>query len=408
MFLSHEHRFRRMGVFLNRARMIAVAKRMLAHFQLDLDVRRDAGSFDLSTRQFIEIAKACLLTEMLSTKRPVILLDEPTSSLTREEIEILFARLRMQRAKASFLFVSHRLSEVLDISDRIYVLKDGKIVAELKANESDESNLHELMVGRRRDRDYYREGQQNDSNHAPALEAIGLGVTRQFENVTLSIRSGEILGIGGVLGSGKEKLGRVLAGIERWDKGELKRGEERLTVRQYRRVARQIVGYVPRERDAEGIMLSLSVSWNLSLASLGRLGGALPCLLNLRKERKLVDRFVRQLGIRMVSPRVPAYQLSGGNQQKVVMAKWLARQPDLLVLDNPTRGMDAGAKEEIYDLLRRLTSQGLAVVLITDELLELIGMSSRILIMKDGHITAEVAAPVDSKPAERELVACMV
>ena len=196
---------------------------------------------------------------------------------------------------------------------------------------------------------------------------------------------GEILGVGGVLGSGKEKLGRVLAGIERWDSGVLKHSGEPLNARQYRRMARQTVGYVPRERDAEGIMLTLPASWNLSLASVKQLSGLLPCVLELRKERELVGRYVQQLGIKLTSSMAPAYQLSGGNQQKIVLGKWLARQPSLLVLDNPTRGMDAGAKEDIYALLRTLASGGMAIVLITDELLELIGMSSRILILKDGR-----------------------
>ena len=165
---------------------------------------------------------------------------------------------------------------------------------------------------------------------------------------------------------------------------------------------------MPSERDAEGIILGLSVAWNLSLASLERVVGTLKCLVDLKRERELVDRFVRKLSIRTVSHTASAYQLSGGNQQKVVMAKWLAREPQLLVLDNPTRGMDAGAKEGIYTLLRGLTAEGMAILLITDELLELIGMSSRILVMKDGRITHEVAAPVEKKPTERELVECMV
>ena len=190
MFLSHEARFRRLGIFTSRSGMIGAARDMLAGFQLEVDVRREAGAFDLATRQSIEIAKACLLTEMLSKKRPVILLDEPTSSLTHEEIDLMFSQLRLHRARASFVFVSHRLSEVLDISDRIYVLKDGKIVSELKGKACSELQLHELMVGRKRDRDYYREDQQQDSDQAPLIEAVNLGVDRHCENVSVCIRPG--------------------------------------------------------------------------------------------------------------------------------------------------------------------------------------------------------------------------
>ena len=408
IFLSHEDRFRKLGIFIDHPQMVSAARDMLRHFELDLDVRREAGSFDLATRQAIEIAKACLLTELLGASKPIVLLDEPTSALTREEIQVLFEQLRMMRKRASFLFVSHRLSEVMDICDRVYVLKDGMIVAELNAAGASESELHELMVGRKRDRDYYREDQQVAVSREPLLEASRLTMSGKFAKVSLRVSPCEILGIGGVLDSGKEAVGRVLAGIDRWTKGEVVFDRNAVSARDFRSVARTSIGYVPRERDAEGIILYMSVAWNMSLASLDQVSMPLKCFLDLRKERDLVNRFIRMLGVKTVSMMAPAYQLSGGNQQKVIMAKWLSRRPELLILDNPTRGMDAGAKEDIYTLLRKLSADGMAIILITDELLELIGMSSRILIMKDGHVVAEVAAPVEKKPEERELVACMV
>jgi ribose transport system ATP-binding protein len=226
--------------------------------------------------------------------------------------------------------------------------------------------------------------------------------------VSLELRPGEILGIGGVLGSGKTELGRAIAGVASTDAGELILADKVIRTVSLRRLMAEGVGYVPQERHVEGIILYLSLAFNLTLCSVDRLSARFPGFLNLRKEREIVEGFIKLLAIKSPSLSTLANSLSGGNQQKVVLAKWLARQPRILILDNPTRGVDAGAKEEIYVLLRRLSSQGIAIILITDELLELIGMSNRILVLRDGRVSYEVEAPPTLKPTEQELVRHMV
>ncbi len=408
MFLTHEDRFRRAGMFLDKKQMATLARKECRDAGLDIDVNQLSGDYDFPTRQAIEIAKACSICGLLGIRTPLILLDEPTAALTQQEIEVFFVRLRQLKSRASVFFVSHRLSEVLELSDRVYVLKDGEVVNEVLPEEVDEGVLHELMVGRKRDQDYYREDAQREPDPEPILTVTGFSKDRMFENVCLDVRPGEILGIGGVLGSGKAALGRTIAGITAKDAGELIYEGQLISNISLLDLMRKGFGYVPRERHQEGIILSLSVALNMTLPSVSVLARSILGFLNRPKEREIVDRFIKILDIKTPSAFTLAKNLSGGNQQKVVLAKWLARQPKVLILDNPTRGVDAGAKEEIYTLLRELARQSVAIILITDELLELIGMSNRILIMKDGVVTQKVSAPPESKPTESELVRYMV
>ena len=408
MFLSHESRFTRGGIFLDGRKMVALAEKELKILGIDINVRRPARDYDFSTRQAIEIAKAFGLSEMLGTGAPIILLDEPTAALPHREIAVFFSRLGQLRVRAATIFISHRLSEILEVCDRLYVLKDGKVVAEVLPNQIDEGRLHELMVGRKRDRDYYKEDEQRQPQPEPALEVSGLTRRHAFTDITLAVYPGEILGIGGVLGSGKSELGRTIAGVVPSHEGELRVAGRSVPSLSFQTMIKMGVGYVPQERHEEGIILHLSLALNLTLSSVDQLVGPIPGFLNLRREAKVVDEFVRILGVKASSPSTLADTLSGGNQQKIVLGKWLVRQPEVLILDSPTRGVDAGAKEDIYSILRNLATQGMAIILITDELLELIGMSNRILVMKDGRVTYTVAAPPDSKPSEQELVRHMV
>jgi ribose transport system ATP-binding protein len=226
--------------------------------------------------------------------------------------------------------------------------------------------------------------------------------------VSLKVRAGEILGVGGVLGSGKTELGQALAGIIRQDAGERELARERLDHASFARMMEAGVAYVPQERHRDGIILNLPVSWNMTLSILNQLAELFGLFISLGRERRLAQSFIQQFGIRTPGTATLAGRLSGGNQQKVVLSKWLARKPRLLILDSPTRGVDAGAKEEIYRILRQLAAEGLGIILITDELLELIGMSNRVLIMKDGTITHDVEAPTGRKPTEQQLVRYMV
>jgi ribose transport system ATP-binding protein len=347
---------------------------------------------------------------VLGVANPIILLDEPTASLEKKDERVFFDLIaRMKEEAGAVLFVSHRLTEVLSICDEIVVLKDGRRVGTVDPKDASERHLHRLMVGRERDRDYYHEGEQRDiAGSGIALAARNLSSQGDYQSVDLEVREGEVLGIGGLLASGKSALGKGLAGIERPESGEIRLADGKWVRPHIGRLIRQGVGYVPAERLLEGMIGGLPIAWNITLASGEDIFSTRLGLWRHRLEAEVGTRLIERLRIRASSPSQQCSLLSGGNQQKVVLARWLARSLRVLILDNPTRGIDAGAKEEIYQLIRELTAQGVAIILITDELLELIGLSNTIAIMRSGAIRAVIAAPVDDKPSEQQLVALML
>ena len=409
LLLSHEARFTRFGQIMQRRAMVDLAQALADEAGIGVDVTRPTSSLSFSKRQLVEIARACLApSRVLGIEGPIILLDEPTASLDKADEAVFFTLLTRMRNVASFLFVSHRLTEVLRASDVVYVLKDGRVVAKLDADDADEHQLHGLMVGRERDADYYHELEQTTVGHSMVLEARGLRGSGAYSGIELAVHAGEILGIGGLLDSGKSELGKGLLGVEPPDDGDV-----RISAGEWRRpdIGRALVegiGYVPSERLAEGIIADFPVTWNMSLASGQDLFSSTWGLWRSARETDVAEGMISDLDIRGARPNVSCRKLSGGNQQKVVLARWLCRSVRLLVLDNPTRGVDAGAKEEIYGILRRLTAAGVGIILITDELLELIGLSNRILIMRHGRVTGVVEAPPDAKPTEVELIRLML
>ncbi|MDR3516617.1 MAG: sugar ABC transporter ATP-binding protein [Azospirillaceae bacterium] len=410
LLLGHDHRFARAGQFIDRKAMIAAAEALVEAAGIDVDVRRRTADYDFSKRQSIEIARACLAPLHLGgIAHPLVLLDEPTSALDRRDEEAFFTLIAKLKLVGSLLFVSHRLTEVLAVSDIIYVLKDGELVERLTPAEADENLLHSLMVGRTRAADYYHERRQRDVADAPiALKVAGLSNHGAYEDIDLEIHAGEVIGIGGLLDSGKSALGKGIAGVDPVTAGTVALGGRSAVRPDIGRFVRQGLGYVPAERLTEGMIAPFSLAWNLSLASGADLFTNAFGLWRRKREVETAARYIKELAIRSGRPEVICTRLSGGNQQKVVLARWLCRDPKVLVLDNPTRGVDAGAKEEIYRLIRNLTDLGVAILLITDELLELVGLSNRILIMQYGRIVAEIAAPADDKPGEREIVAWML
>lgn len=411
LVLGHETRFDRLGQWVDKGAMIAAAERIIEAAGIDVDVRRRTGSYDFSRRQAIEIARACLATlHIVGVATPLILLDEPTSALDQRDEEAFFRLVERMRAIGSLIFVSHRMSEVLSLSDEIHVLKDGRLVASLDAADADEATLHELMVGRERVADYYHEGRQQTitASDPVVLSLRGLGLKPQYDEVDVDVHAGEVVGIGGLLDSGKSALGRGAAGVEQPSAGAVALDGGAAGRPNIADFVRRRLGYVPAERLAEGLIAPFPVAWNMSTASGGDLLSSPLGFWRRRREIETARRYIASLGIRSGSPLQICTRLSGGNQQKVVLARWLCRDPRVLVLDNPTRGVDAGAKEEVYRIIRDLTDSGVGILLITDELLELIGLSNRILIMQRGRIVAEVAAPADGKPSERELVAWML
>ena len=407
MFLAHESYFERAGVISRRA-MVQRTRKLLADFDHAwVDPLRDTMTYDFSTRQVLEIIKAFALAELLEHEEPVILLDEPTAGLAKDEIDFFASVIRRIKERAGVVFVSHRLSELLELSDRIYVIKDGVVVGQPDPKETTEAELHHLMVGRKRDEAFYKEDRQREPEERVVLRLSGLSTPGEFDDVNLELRAGEIVGLAGVVGSGKSELARAVFGAEALGAGEIAIDGRVIARPTIRAMMDAGVGYVSADRATDGIILTQSIAWNMSLAALNS-GEQAKVVLPLRWERQQAERYRQSLRIKAPNIDALASSLSGGTQQKVILARWLAMGVKVLILDNPTKGIDAGAKEDVYELLREITATGTAILLVSDELVELIGLSNRIVIMKDGRVTQEIATPPDAKPQEAEIVAHMV
>jgi ribose transport system ATP-binding protein len=404
IYLGQEHQFTRLGI-VNWKAMRNAARRQLGKIGVDIDVTTRTSELTFAARQMVELAKALTLEESVS--RPlVILLDEPTSVLTSSDIDVLFERIRSLKKRASFVFVSHRLDEVLRISDRVYTMKDGEVVAEHQASQVTGPELHEIMVGRGLQTEYYKEPRQMAPGPEVILEANGLGVKGAFHGVDFKIHAGEIVGIAGVVGSGREEITRTLGGFLPQTEGSLKIKGEAVRFTSPEQAVRKSIGYVPRERRLEGLVMFLSIAENITLADLSSVmkNGRI----DYGAERKLAIDWIRKLRIKAPGPDIACRKLSGGNQQKVVLARWMTAGSRVLILDHPTRGLDVGAKEEVYELVRDLSAQGIAILLLSDTLEETIGLSHRVLVMRDGEVTARFDAAAGNKPDQVDLVREMV
>src|SRR5246127_1609158 len=404
IYLGQEAEFTRLGL-IDRRRLNAAARRQLDKVEVDIDPRTRTSELSFAARQMVELAKALALEER-TERHLVILLDEPTSVLEQREIDILFERVRALRSRASFVFVSHRLDEVLQISDRVYVMKDGKVVAQMPAAETSVPKLHRLMVGRELHAEYYREARQKPPTTKVAMQAERLTVQGGYRNVDFILREGEILGIAGVIGSGREELSRRLFGFLPQSAGKLMVAGRTVRLTSPDQAAAIGIGYIPRERRVEGLVLTLPIVPNITLASLRTVmkAGAIQS----GKERKLAETWVEKLRVRTPGVDALCLNLSGGNQQKVVLSKWMNARSRILIFDHPTRGLDVGAKEEVYDLMRTLSEQGIAIILTADTLEETIGLSHSILVMRDGEVTARFDATPGRKPAQVDLIRHMV
>ncbi len=404
VFLGREAEFTRFGV-LNKRAMNAAARVELAKVRLDVDPATLCEDLSFAERQMVEIAAAISLDSRISGNI-VILLDEPTSVLESKEVEVLFGIVRELKSRAAFVFISHRLDEVLELSDRIYVMRDGKSVAEMASSDATVGQLHELMVGRTLRHEYYRETRQGVPQEDVALEAVDVSSASGFRNVSFALRKGEILGIAGVIGSGREALARCLAGLAPIDSGELRVHGRPVRFGHPSDAVARGIGYLPQDRKVEGLVTGAPVSENMTLAALGDFarGG----LLRLGKEAEVARDWIERLGIKTPSADTFAGSLSGGNQQKVVLSKWQIARSSVVILDHPTRGIDVGAKEDVYDLIRDMTDAGLSVVLLGDTLEEVIGLSHRILVMRDGAVSAEFGAEPGAKPEQIQLIQHMV
>jgi simple sugar transport system ATP-binding protein len=357
------------------ARMQIDARALLARLNLAIDVTRLLSSYPVAVQQMVAIARA------LSVEAKVLILDEPTSSLDEQEVERLFAVMRQLRSEGmAILFVTHFLAQMVAISDRITVLRNGELVGEYLKADLPPAALITAMVGRELSAAAGRNEQANAATGPALLEARGFGRRGQLNPVDVDLRRGEVVGVGGLLGSGRTELARLLFGLDRSDSGELHVGGTRVHFDTPAQAIRHGLAMCPEERKHDGIVADLSVRENIALALQARLG--IWKYLSQARQKEIADRFVKALGIKTADIDTPIALLSGGNQQKVVLARWLATEPQLLILDEPTRGIDVAAKQEIMNEILALARRGLAVLFISSEMDEVVRVSDRIVVLR--------------------------
>lgn len=367
---------------INERRMRQQAAEHLEEVGLDVPAKTPLKTLPIGQQQLVEIAKA------LSINARVLIMDEPTSSLSHKETENLFRVVKDLRSKGvSVIYISHRLAEVEELADRVVVLRDGTYVGELKKNEIERPQMVSMMVGRDIEQYYDRKP------HEPGdvvLEVKDL-VTPDFpgRKVSFSIRAGEIVGMAGLVGAGRTELLQVLFGINPPLSGELRAGGKPVSFRHPADAIEAGIALVPEDRKQDGLILEETIQRNSGLPSLYSLRwwGS---LVNNFEQARIADDAVGNLRIKTPSVKQVVQLLSGGNQQKVVLGKWLAMKPKLLLLDEPTRGIDVGAKEEIYHLMDKLAGEGMAVLFVSSEMDEVLGMSDRVLVMHEGKLTGEL------------------
>ena len=371
----------------------------------ELQAHTHTSALSFAKRQMVEVAKA-LATSDRSDHEPVILLDEPTSVLEAPEIDRLLQIVRELRQRASVVFVSHRMEEVLEICDRVYVLRDGAVIGERIPGQVTTDELFAMMVGQDLSQGFYHETEQLPCQEGSRLELRSVeGAT--FHDINVRIAPGEVVTLLGVQESGREDLGRAVFGAVPTSSGEILLDGVTLRRRSPADTVARGIGYIPSDRKVDGAVLSLSVQDNMVLAHQHQVssGG----LLNPQKARRTALDWMQKLRIKAPSPATPMRSLSGGNQQKVVLAKWLL-DPGLrlLVLDTPTRGLDVGAKSDVYALVRSLAAQGVSVLLIADTLEEGIHMSHRVVTMRDGRINGEFESGPGQRPDRSDVLERMV
>jgi ABC-type sugar transport system ATPase subunit len=369
------------GWLLDRAQMRQRTKQLLDRLGASIDMDLPVGELPLAQQQMIALARA------LSRDCRLLIMDEPTASLSARETETLLNIVRQLRADGvSILYVSHRLEEVFEISDRVTVLRDGQYVSTHATTELDIAKLIQLMVGRNIEAVHHFE---STAKGAPVLAVEQLTREGAFRDVTFSIHNGEIVGLAGLVGSGRSEIARAIFGIDGFESGSIRVESQLLRRNSVRESMAAGIALVPEDRQREGLVLEMTVAENLSLATLPSL-----CrwgFVNRHHEESLANEFMSRLSIKAAAPYVAAETLSGGNQQKIVLGKWLAHRPKVLILDEPTRGVDVGAKAQVHQIVRELAKSGMATLVISSEMQELLALCDRLLVVRDGRIVGELS-----------------
>lgn len=356
------------------------AQDVLHRLGVDIHPRTPLRRLNVAQQQMVEIAKA------LSLNAQIVIMDEPSAALGGQDLEHLFEVIEaLKNQGVTVIYISHRLVEIYQVADRVTVFKDGKVVGTAPVSEIDRPTLVRMMIGRAFSETFPPRGSQSDEE---VLSVSNLSSGDGLQDIDMNIKRGEIVGIAGLTGAGRTELARAIFGVRKVDRGEIRVDGKMVHIANPKEALQQNIGFLTEDRNHEGLILDLSVKHNAALPSLKdrqRWG-----IVNLSLEERTVSEKVEELNVRTPSLNQGVEFLSGGNRQKVVLAKWLITNPDLLIFDEPTRGIDVGAKNEIWHLMRELANQGKAILMISSELPEVIGMSDRIYVMHRGRIVGEV------------------
>lgn len=367
------------GPFRNRRLMDEYTRKYCRDMGIELNPRTLVKDLGVAHQQIVEIIKS------ISVNARILIMDEPTAPLTNREVEAMFRIIRrLKEDGVTIIYISHRLEELYEICDRVTVLRDGKYIMTDEVKNLTREQMIAAMVGRELGETY---PEQNSKSSEVVLEVRNLTNAR-LKDVSFRLYKGEILGIGGLVGAGRTELARALFGADPLTKGDILRNQIEIKIGSPKDAIVHRIGLLPEDRKQAGLILGLSIRENISYGILKHISKL--SIVNQKQEKQLCQTLIEELGIKTPSMNQLAGNLSGGNQQKVVIAKWLATECDILIFDEPTRGIDVGAKQEIYALLRSLTQQGKSIIMISSEMPELIGMSDRIIVMHEGRIAGEL------------------
>lgn len=367
---------------IDMAETIRRSTEMIASLGVNISATDIVENLTIAQQQMVEIVKA------VSFNGSIIVMDEPTSSLSQEEVEQLFEIIaRLKEKKVSIIYISHRMEELFRVSDRVTVIRDGAYVGTRKTKETNPNELVSMMVGRDL-KSFYNRDYQDLSRSEVALEVKNLTSEGTFENVSFQVRKGEILGFAGLVGAGRSEIMESVFGVRPYQSGEVFLHGKKVHFKNPMEAIHAGVAMVPEDRKKQGLVLGNSVAFNLTLASLNYYMNGVA--ISEKKRFDVINHFFEKLRIKAASPHIEVVSLSGGNQQKVVLGKWLATKPDILILDEPTRGVDVNAKFEIYTTINELAREGIAIVMISSELPEIINMCDNVCVVRAGKLVGKL------------------
>lgn len=354
-----------------------ISEEILARFNLRIDPRTKVGDLTVAEQQLVEIAKAT------KDGAKILILDEPTSALSDKEVEKLFQTIRnLKEEGMGIIFIGHRLNEVFELADNATVLRDGNFIGRVCLGDCCEDDIIEMMVGRRIENLFPHREPANDNE--VVLKVKDLSKEGLFTDISFELKKGEVLGISGLMGSGRTEVVKTIFGAIKKDRGEIELNGKKVEINSPRDAIRHGIALLTEDRKTEGLVLNMEVTENISLTILDKL--LKKGIIDKNEEENIAINMVNDLNIHPPALDRAVKTLSGGNQQKVVLAKWLAKNCDILILDEPTRGIDVGAKKEIYTIINELVKQGKSIIMVSSELPEVIGMSDRVIVMHDGRI----------------------